>query len=173
MGDTDKRMVCVIHFDGKSGPEKRLTNDTLKTISLKRMEWLDLPDNECNVNQKNIANRSFEFIPEHVKNVDELHEPAFYHMSCYRSFTDVTKLQRAKKIIEKGASADFPDSSAQNEVMECNSSKDTIRRSRKRRDLNCTKDDNLSTRRSSHVLPECCILCKEAGPIYVTDPVSI
>ena len=101
MGDSEGRSACIIHFDGKFGPQKRLSNETLKTICLRREEWLALPDNECHDNQKNIANQSFEFIPDHVKDIQELQEPAFYHMSCYRSFTDVTKLQRAKNSTEK------------------------------------------------------------------------
>ena len=97
MGDADDRIACIIHFEGKFGPEKRLSNETLKIICSRRMEWLYLPDNECNVHQKNIANKSIpdhiKFIPDHIKSIQELQEPAYYHMSCYWSFTDVTKLQ--------------------------------------------------------------------------------
>ena len=173
MGDAGDRIACIIHFEGKFGPEKRLSNETLKTICSRRMEWLCLPDNECNVHQKNIANKSFEFIPDHIKSIQELQEPAYYHMSCYRSFTDVTKLQRAKDSTEKKISEGFPESNTQSDIMECNGPKEKIRRLRKPTDPNGTKGAYLSTRKSLHVLPECCLICKEPGPIYVTDPVSI
>ena len=95
-------------------------------------------------------------------------------MSCYRSFTDVTKLQRAKYSTEKKISEGFPESNTQSDIMECNGPKEKIRMLRKPTDPNGTKGAYLSTRKSLHVLPECCLLiCKEPGPIYVTDPVSI
>lgn len=94
-------------------------------------------------------------------------------MSCYQSFTDVTNLQRAKNTTEKRISAGFPQNNPRNEDMEYNGPNEKIRRSRRPRDPNGTKDANLSTRKSSHVLPECCLICKEPGPIYVTDPVGI
>jgi hypothetical protein len=105
MGDSEGRSACIIHFDGKFGLQKTLSDETWKTICVRREEWLALPDNKCNVNQKNIANQSFDFIPDHIKNIRELQEPAFYHMSCYRSFTGVTKLQRAKNSTKKRTSA--------------------------------------------------------------------
>jgi hypothetical protein len=174
MGDSAGRSACIIHFDGKFGPQKRLSNETLKTICLRREEWLALPENECHDNQKNIANHSFEFIPDHVQDIQELQEPAFYHMSCYRSFTDVTKLQRAKNSTEKRISAGLTQNiKPENEDTEDSGPKEKIRRSRRPRDQNGTNDVNISTRKSSLVLPECCLICKEPGPIYVTDPVSI
>jgi hypothetical protein len=93
-------------------------------------------------------------------------------MSCYRSFTGVTKLQRAKNSTKKRTSAGLTQNNPENEDTEYSGPEEKIRRSRRPRDPNGTNDANISTRKSSHVLPECCLICKEPGPIYVTDPVS-
>ncbi|CAB4027682.1 Hypothetical predicted protein [Paramuricea clavata] len=105
MGHSEGRPTCIIHFDRKFEPQKRLSNETLKTICLRREEWLALPD-ECHDNQKNIANQSFEFIPDLVKDIQELQEPAILsHVLLSKFFTYVTKLQPAKNYIEKRISA--------------------------------------------------------------------
>ena len=77
-----------------------------------------------------------------------------YHLTCYRNFTDITKIERAKKI-------------AENELLDCSAvstSKDG--------DCDSLRDaDNEKT--LSNVLAKCCLICKQSGPIYVTDTVCI
>ena len=89
---------CIVHFEGKLGPEKQLTNETLKTIVNRRREWLELPEHEKYNIPRNIAEKSFEYISDGIENVQELHGDMSYHPTCYRSFTDITKLERARKI---------------------------------------------------------------------------
>lgn len=175
MEDSAGKSSCIIHFDGKFGPEKRLSDETLKTICLRRREWLAIQDEEGKVKQKNIAKKSFEFIPDHVDNIQELPDPSVsYHMSCYRSFTDITKLQRQVKYSdERRVSTSFLQDNSQNKEQDFDNPKEKIRRLRRPSDPSGARNISLSNRKSSNVLPECCLICKESGPIYVTDPVSI
>ena len=80
------------------GPEKQLTNETLETIVNRRREWLELPEHEKYNTSRNIAEKSFEYISDGIENIQELHGVMSYHLTCYRSFTDITKLERARKI---------------------------------------------------------------------------
>jgi hypothetical protein len=89
----------IVHFEGKLGPEKQLTNETLETIVNRRREWLELPEHEKYNTSRNIAEKSFEYISDGIENIQEPHGGVMsYHLTCYRSFTDITKLERALKI---------------------------------------------------------------------------
>ena len=77
-----------------------------------------------------------------------------YHVTCYRQFTDITKLERAKKTIsnrkngqhdgdERGAAA--PPEKARKSARQVLG--------------------------SSNTLPKICLVCKKSGPIYLTDKV--
>ena len=89
---------CIIHVEGKGGVQKILTNETLKTILQRRGEWLELPD-DCNTT-RTIAATSLKFLSDNIQSVEELPEDIFYHASCRRNFTDITKLQRAKNNVK-------------------------------------------------------------------------
>ena len=82
---------CVVHFEGKLGPQKQLSNETLKTIVNRRREWLELPEHEKYNIWRNIAEKSFAYISDCIKNVHELPGVMSYHLTCYRSFTDITR----------------------------------------------------------------------------------
>jgi hypothetical protein len=60
---------CIVHYEGKLGPEKQLTNETLETIVKRRREWLELPENEKYNIFRNIADNTFEYIPDDIENV--------------------------------------------------------------------------------------------------------
>ena len=92
--------VCIIHFQGKHGPLKQLSNETLKTTINRRKAWLDLPEHEKYNACRTVAEKSFEYLPDGVENVEELPGSMLYHLTCYRNFTDIAKIERAKKIAE-------------------------------------------------------------------------
>ena len=59
--------LCIVHFEGKLGPEKQLTNETLQTIVNRRREWLELPEHEKYNTSRNIAEKSFEYISDGIE----------------------------------------------------------------------------------------------------------
>ena len=54
---------CVIHFEGKHGPQKHLSSDTLKTAINRRKEWLDLPEHEKFKTFGIVAKKSLDYLP--------------------------------------------------------------------------------------------------------------
>ena len=73
------------------------SSDTLKTALNRRKEWLDLPKHEKFNTCRIVAKKSFDYLPDGVENVEELPGCKSYHLSCYRNFTDVTIIERARK----------------------------------------------------------------------------
>jgi hypothetical protein len=105
---------CIVHFEGKLGPEKQLTNETLETI----------------VNRR------------------------------------ITKLERARKI-----AASEPPKRCSTSTDERGDPAEKVQRTTGQSfGLNY---GNEATPRSSNVLPKCCLICKESGPVYVTNTVRI
>jgi hypothetical protein len=88
--------MCVIHFEGE-GDMKALSDVTLKTIIERRKQWLELPGKYNKFSC--VAEKSFEFIPAVVDTIDQLPRKCFYHIQCYRNFTDISKIERAKKTL--------------------------------------------------------------------------
>ena len=156
--------LCIVHFEGKLGPEKQLTNETLQTIVNRRREWLELPEHEKYNTSRNIAEKSFEYISDGIENIQELHGVMSYHLTCYRSFTDITKLERARKI----AASEPPKRCSTSTDERCDPAEKVQRTTRHSFGLNY---GNEATPRSSNVLPKCCFICKEAGHVYVTNTV--
>ena len=162
---------CIIHFEGKDGPQKQLSNETLRTFIQRRKEWLQLPDN-CELEKyhqsRDIAKRSYDYLAYDIENVEELPEAVSYHLSCYRNFTDITKIQRAQKI-----AADV--NSRKTKSVECESNAEGPQEKIKRttRQSFGPACQNGTTSKSSNILPERCLICKKYGSIYVTDPVRL
>ena len=82
-----------------------------------------------------------------------------YHVSCYRQFTDITKLERARQTLGNRAESVEDD------------------HGRKKEDSPPVAKARKSLRQSlgqsaSNVLPKICLICKKNGPIYITDKVS-
>ena len=81
---------CIIHFEGKSGPQKQLSNETLRTFIQRRKESLQLPDT-CELEKyhqsRDIGKRSYDYLAYDTENVKELPEAVSYHLSCYQNFT--------------------------------------------------------------------------------------
>ena len=45
-----------------------------------------------------ILQKDHDYLAYDIENVEELPKAVSYHLSCYRNFTDITKIQRAQKI---------------------------------------------------------------------------
>ena len=71
------QIPCIIHFEGKDGPQKQLSNETLRTFIQRRKEWLQLPDT-CELEKyhqsRDIAKRSYDYLAYDIENVEELPE---------------------------------------------------------------------------------------------------
>ena len=87
MADNAGSYPCIVHFEGRSGPQKQVSNETLKTIVNRRREWLELSSHAKYNTCRNIAEKSFEYIADGIENVHELYHEMSYHPACYRSFT--------------------------------------------------------------------------------------
>ncbi len=164
--------VCVIHFEGKHGPEKQLSNETLKTTIDRRKAWLDLPEHEKYNACRTVAEKSFDYIPDGVENVEELSGTMSYHLACYRNFTDITKIERAKKIAKSEIlNCSGSSTSRANKDGDCDGPAQKVKRTTTR--LSCSLRYVGNEQTSSNVLAKCCLICKQSGPIYVTDTVCI
>ena len=98
-----------------------------------------------------MLNKIEHFPTEYTDNLQEL----YYHNKCYRYFTDITKIERAKKTaLGRKTSTKISSESAK-------------RRSLRR--LSAPIISNSSTTKSSSALPEICIICSKKE-CYVIDP---
>ena len=162
--------VCVIHFDGKEGQIKDLTQDTVEKIVERREQWLNLPSAYKNFTE--VAKKSFEFIHgDFVENlnINEIAKNCCYHLACYRNFTDISKLERAKNTLTNAKRKCSTDNSCKKED-ENNPTPEKIPRTpRQLFGRSCCK----STSGSPNVLPKFCLICKQHGPVYITDKVYV
>ena len=91
---------CAIHFEGKTGKIKKITEDTLAKILSTREQWLSLPS--CYKSFTDVAKKSLEFI-DGISDSSSLENTCGYHLACYRSFTDISKFERAKRTLANSA----------------------------------------------------------------------
>lgn len=165
MDEDDPLSVCAIHFEGEDNKDIRVVTDiTLKRIIERRKQWLDLSGSYNNFSS--VAVNSFEFIPADVHNVDQLPRKCFYHIKCYRNFTDITKIERANKTLanvtkKRNGSEDI------DAVVEDAPPEKIVRTTRQ----SLIANDKEHERSSSNILPKRCLICKIYGPIYVSDSV--
>ena len=85
---------CAIHFQGKTGEIKKITEGTLAKILSTREQWLSLPS--CYKSFTDVAKKSLECI-DGISDSSSLENTCGYHLACYRTFTDISKLERAKR----------------------------------------------------------------------------
>ena len=88
---------CISHFIGKAGQLRFLTNETFEKIIERREQWLNLPDKYGEFT--NVAAKTYSYIPANKDEVCEHDEKLAYHVSCYQSFTNKTKLERAESTL--------------------------------------------------------------------------
>lgn len=160
----DSARTCIIHFQGKEGEIKKLTEGTVAKIIDVRKQWLSLsaPYNPFT----DIAKRSFDFIKDSdERSINDI-ETCGYHLACYQNFTNINKVERARKTIsnsrEKRSAEEMDEEAGSKEI-----STKVARSRSSRRSLGKTQ-----TCRSTNILPETCLICKRSGPLYVTDKVQ-
>ena len=156
-GSDASHRVCVIHFEGKDGELRELTSETVNRILERRKEWLSLPSSYKAFTE--VAKKSFEFIHETDDlNPENIAKTYCFHPACYRSFTDKSKLDRAKTTLTNAA--DRKRVADDNTQTICPRPEKVTRTTRQ-----------SFPARSSNVLPDICLICKRHGPIYITDKV--
>jgi hypothetical protein len=158
---------CIIHFTGKGGQIKSLTTETLKKIIERRKQWLNLPEKYGEISD--VAEKTYAHIPANKDEVCEHDEKLGYHVSCYRNFTDKTKLERAESTL----------ANLKRKKDECEKQDDDpvpqkrtpTRQSSRIQKQSCSPTTSSSVR--GNILPKRCLVCKKAKPISVFEPVSI
>ncbi len=159
---------CAIHFDGKKGELKSFTQETLAKVKDVRAQWLSLPEPYKNFSE--VAKESFKLIDDNlVLELQEINEACGYHLHCYRTFTDISKLARAKTTIAN-SSRKRPAEENTQESDEANLPHQAKVACTRRHFL---KEGTNPGKTSSNVLPQICLICKRPGPLYITDAVKI
>ena len=156
---------CIIHFTGKSGQLRFLTNETFKKIIERREQWLNLPEKYGEFSD--VAAKTYSYIPANKDEVCEHDEKLAYHVSCYGSFTDKTKLERAESTLtnlkrKKNESEKQDDDHVPQK-------KTPTRQSSRIQKQSCSPTTSSSVR--TNILPKRCLVCKKEGPISVFEPV--
>ena len=159
--------VCVVHFEGKEGQIKYLTQETLYKIVERREQWLSLSSEYKNFTK--VAKKSLELIPGREQreslNINDIPKNYFYHSACYRNFTDISKFERAEKTLRNISRKRQGDSPIKEEVK---ATPIKVPRTT-RKSFSTARATSASG--SSSVLPKSCLICKQPGPIFFTDTV--
>lgn len=156
---------CIIHFDGKGGEIKKITKETLAKITDIRKQWLSLSSPYKSFTE--VAKKSYEFFAD-SDDLDSLGGNCGYHLACYRSFTDINKIERAKSTLANAGRKRLADKTIEDEETNLKLKSQKIARSTRQSDK---KGIVHPGSRSSNVLPEICLVCKQPGPIYITEKV--
>lgn len=170
----DSDAICIIHFSGKGGEVKKLTNETLAKIIDVRKQWLGLSSSYQSFTA--VAKKSLELFGDSFTDefsVTNLAETHGYHLGCYRMFTDISKLNRAKTTIantdRKRSVVETIDQTQENVNIRPEKVARTTRQTLQRQSQRMINPPC----RSSNVLPEICLICKRPGPLFLTDQVFI
>ena len=156
----------AIHFDGKENGElKEFTEGTLAKVRDVRSQWLSLPGPYKNFTK--VAKESFKTIGDNI-DLEKVNEACDYHLQCYRNFTDISKLERAKTTIAN-SSIERPAEDNSQEIDEASHQRQA-KVSRPKRHL--LKEGTTPGETSSNILPRVCLICKRPGPLYITDVVN-
>ena len=156
---------CIIHFEGKTSPLKTLTNPTLAKITQRRREWLDLPESDTPYKQfKSVAEASFTSVPDGTTQIEDLPQLLCYHTACYRTFTDITKIERARK--REVNSSDCGNSYSGNSNDDAHDGEVPPNKVQRTTRQSFGANRSARGRESSNILPELCLICKHDGPIY-------
>ena len=90
-----------------------------------------------------------------------------YHVSCYQSFTDKTKLERAESTLTNLKRK--KDKSEKQDDDHVPQTKTPTRQSSQIQKQSCSPTTFSSVR--TNILPKRCLVCKKEGPISVFEPV--
>ena len=158
--------VCVVHFDGKDGEIKKLTEGTFAKIIDMRKQWLNLSSSYREFTE--VAKKSFKFIEDSDELTELVEETCGYHLDCYQTFTNISKLERAKTTLANAGRKRVSEQSIGQPEINPNAGKVARTTRHSVSTLEKVKD---CPSRSSNVLPEICLICKRPGALYITDKV--
>ena len=156
---------CIIHFDGKGGEIKKITKETLAKITDIRKQWLSLSSSYKSFSE--VAKKSYEFFAD-SDDLGSIGGSCGYHLACYRSFTDINKIERAKVTLANAGRKRLADKTIEDVESNPKPKSQKVERSTRQSDK---KGIVHPCSRSSNVLPKICLVCKQPGPIYITDKV--
>ena len=144
---------CAIHFDGKGGEIKSFTEETLSKMLDVRRHWLSLSAPYKNFTD--VAKKSLKLIDDSSNfSLERINEAYGYHLSCYRYFTDISKLQRAKTALGNSSIK----RTAQESIDETDSEDPDPATKVARTTRRSLEKETSGPRRSSNILPEICLI---------------
>ena len=163
-GSSTASPSCFIHFQGKTGDLLKLTCHTLVKIKEYCLEWINLEGEP-----KEIAEKIIDVVrtwPDSESDVLPTEAVDFrYHKECYVRFCDKTKVARCIKKKEKASEQSVKEQRIPKSHSEKRSS------TRLASIVSASASTSSTTeRRSIHVLPVQCIICKRKEA-YVMDKV--
>ena len=160
---------CTIHFEGKTGEIKKFTESTLAKILSTREQWLSLPS--CYKSFTDVAKKPLEFILiDGISDSSILENTCGYNLACYRTFTDISKLERAKTTLANSGKKRVAEGDSDVEGSMPSATPAKVTRTTTRLSIGSLTTQPSSSK-SSNVLPEICLICKRPGHIYITDRV--
>ena len=90
--------LCIIHSDHKKGDIKKLTKSSIAKINELRKGWVEVSKSSSSFSE--VACKSLEYIDSSGEsNPPYKIEFCGFHLPCYRKFTDITKLEKARKTL--------------------------------------------------------------------------
>ena len=160
MGSSTVTPSCLIRFQGKTGEVSKLTCHTLVKIKEHCQKWINLEGEPKGIAEKIIdVVRSWPDSEPDVLPRDAA--DFFYHKECYIRFCDKNKVARANKKKEKVSTQDLRHQGIPETHLEKRSSA---------RISSIVSASTSTERRSIHILPVQCIVCKRKDA-YVMDKV--
>ena len=148
---------CAIHFDGKEhGELKKITEGTLAKVRDVRPQWLSLPGPYKNFTK--VAKESFKITNDNLE-LEKVNEACDYHLQCYRNFTDISTLERAKTTVAN-SSIKRP---AEDNSEEINEASHQHQAQVSRPKLHLLKEGTTPGKTSSNILLRVCLICTWAG----------
>ena len=156
---------CLIHIGGESGPLNNFTEVSFKKFLDCRAIWLT-PDGI----QRDIAEKTTKITCDNCTTFTSLS----YHRGCYSAFTNKTLIQQAEKRVCKKHEYQAQETTADTiETLASVNDEATIpKRALRSSTVDFLTEENIEKRRSVHVLPAICIICKKKTS-YVTERVGI
>ena len=152
--------TCVIHFEGVEEILTSFTECTYNKFLERRDEWRSVLDAT-----RKIAVKSFDHLPEGLDFLSLEVQEASFHYTCYRRFTDKSKLERARK-----RKAKYMDIS-NHKLSESEFVVPEVSKVNTRSSSSLVVETDQNERRCKDVLPHICIICQK-NTLYVNDKVS-
>ena len=152
---------CLIHIDGESGPLTNFTEASFKNFLDCCAIWLTFDSI-----QHDIAEKTSKITCDNFTTFTSLS----YHRGCYSAFTNKTLIQRAEKRVCKKHKHQAQETTADTKETLANVNDEAAipKRALRSSTVEFLTEENIAKRRSVHLLPAICIICKNKTS-YVTE----